>query len=180
MTAARPLLVLDLDETLIHSVERPLDSPADFRAGDFLVYRRPFLADFLDAAAQWFTLAVWSSASEPYVRVLVDEVFSGRPVEFVWARDRCTQKFDADRQEFYWFKNLQKLKRRGFRLERVLVIDDSPEKIAGHYGNHLAVSPFTGDLSDSELRDVLPFLERVRHAENFRVVEKRSWRQAGT
>jgi RNA polymerase II subunit A small phosphatase-like protein len=172
----KPLLILDLDETLAHSAEHALNSPADFCFEGFFVYRRPFLSKFLNAVSQWFNLAVWSSASGPYVRTLVDRLLPNNALEFVWCRDRCTQRFDVDQQEHYWVKNLETVKRRGFRLERVLMIDDSSEKVAGHYGNLLLVQPFVGDLEDSELRDILPFLEWLRHRNNFRSVEKRRWR----
>jgi RNA polymerase II subunit A small phosphatase-like protein len=57
------------------------------------------------------------------------------------------------------------------------MLDDSPKKVASHYGNHLLVQPFLGDLKDSDLRDILPFLEWLRHVDNFRSVEKRRWRE---
>jgi len=173
----KPLLILDLDETLVHSAEHVLESPADFCFDEFFVYRRPFLAEFLDTVSEWFNLAVWSSASGPYVRTLVGHLLDDRSLEFVWARDRCTRRFDAEARQDYWVKNLEKVKRKGIPLERVLIIDDSPEKIAAHYGNHLRVQPFLGDPTDSDLRDILPFLEWMRHADNFRSVQKRRWRE---
>jgi TFIIF-interacting CTD phosphatase-like protein len=45
------------------------------------------------------------------------------------------------------------------------------------YGNHVRVAPFTGNESDTELRDLLPFLDSLRTTENVRQVEKRFWRQ---
>ncbi|MDQ4120460.1 MAG: hypothetical protein M3209_03335 [Acidobacteriota bacterium] len=41
--AGKKLLVLDLDETLIYATEEELERKADFRAGQYLVYKRPFL-----------------------------------------------------------------------------------------------------------------------------------------
>ena len=78
-------------------------------------------------------------------------------------------------QEHYYAKNLSKLRKLGFALERILMVDDSPEKLAQHYGNHIRVSPFTGDESDSELRDLLPFLESLRTAKLFRQKTKGDW-----
>ena len=57
------------------------------------------------------------------------------------------------------------------------MLDDSPEKLARHYGNHIRVRAFTGDAKDTELRDLLPFLNGLRSVENVRTVEKRHWRQ---
>ena len=44
----RPLLILDLDETLIHASAQELETPAHFRVSKYWVYRRPHLDVFLD------------------------------------------------------------------------------------------------------------------------------------
>jgi hypothetical protein len=36
------------------------------------------------------------------------------------------------------------------------MLDDTPQKVERHYGNHVRVRPFLGDASDRQLRDVLP------------------------
>jgi RNA polymerase II subunit A small phosphatase-like protein len=172
------LLILDLDESLVYGSETPLDRDADFQVGPYHVYRRPYLDDFLSNAFEWFEVAVWSSASGAYVRGVVEHVFQDRPsLKFVWPRDRCTQCLDPELLDYYWLKNLKKVKRLGYALERVLMVDDSPEKLQRQYGNHLQVRPFLGSTDDSELRDVLPFLETLRTAANLRTVEKRFWRR---
>ena len=174
----KQLLILDVDETLVYADEKPLARAAAFRVGPYHVYRRPFLREFIAAVAESFDLAVWSSASGSYVRGVVENVI-GLPNElrFVWACGRCTRRYHPETQEHYYAKNLSKLRRLGFQLERVVMVDDSPEKLARHYGNHIRVTPFTGDESDHELRDLLPFLESLRGAENVRRIEKRFWRQ---
>lgn len=175
----RPLLILDLDETLIFATERPLAYSSDFRVGPYFVYRRPFLDQFLETVSAWYDLATWSSGSPAYVSDLVDQVFPDREaLRFAWASDRCTVRFHPELRDFYWIKDLKKVKRAGYRLERVLILDDTPSKLERQYGNLLPVRPFTGDPADTELRDVLPFLERLRTEENLRRIEKRFWRAA--
>jgi TFIIF-interacting CTD phosphatase-like protein len=146
--------------------------------GPFSVYRRPHLREFLEAVAERYELAVWSSGSGSYVSGVVSALFrDGPPLAFVWSCDRCTRRHNAEGQTSYYAKNLTKVCKLGFDLRRVLMVDDSPEKLSRHYGNHVRVRAFTGDSGDTELRDLLPFLERLRSAENFRTVEKRHWRQ---
>jgi TFIIF-interacting CTD phosphatase-like protein len=41
------LLILDLDETLIHASETPLDYRSDFLVYDYYIYKRPNLDRFL-------------------------------------------------------------------------------------------------------------------------------------
>jgi len=44
----RKLLLLDLDETLIHARETPLGRNEDFCVGEYFVYRRPPVDKFID------------------------------------------------------------------------------------------------------------------------------------
>jgi TFIIF-interacting CTD phosphatase-like protein len=171
------LLILDLDETLIFGTETPLDRPPDFRVEWYSVYERPFLEDFLETVAQWYDLAVWSSAGRDYVDGVVAAIFPDRSLlNFIWASERCTQRFCPETWEHYWVKDLKKVKRAGFPLGRTLFLDDTPRKLERQYGNLVTLTPFTGQVDDTELREVLPFLERLSTIENLRTVEKRFWR----
>lgn len=172
----RILLVLDLDETLVYASETPLPR-ADFQVGPYHVVKRPFVVEFLRQADQWFDLAVWTSSGGGYAEEVIPLVFGdvAARLKFVWCRDRCTRRYDEPTGEYCYVKPFRKLKRLGYDLDRVLVIDDSPEKHQQNYGNLLRVTPFTGDPQDTELRDLLPFLDRVRHLADVRAVEKRGW-----
>jgi len=174
------LLVLDLDETLVWATEEEPEVAHDFRAFDYFVVKRPHVDVFLKSAFQWFSVAVWTSAGEDYARAVVEEVFE-HPSDlcFVWSSSRCTQRYDRRKAAYYWLKDLKKVKRLGFPLSRILMIDDSPEKLQRQYGNHLHLEPFKGDPDDRELLDVLPFLRWIRDLDDFRAIEKRNWRTRG-
>jgi TFIIF-interacting CTD phosphatase-like protein len=171
------LLILDLDETLLFGTETPLPRTPDFRVGPFSVYLRPHVHEFIGTVAQWYKLAVWTSASHSYAEPVVSRLFPPPiQLEFLWSHLKCIRRFNPEDYSYYSVKDLNKVKRRGFPLERILMIDDSPEKLERHYGNHLRVRPFLGGQTDTELRDLLPYLESLRHVENFRRMEKRNWR----
>ncbi len=171
------LLILDLDETLIYSTTTRLDRAPDFEVGHYFVYCRPALDHFLRYASQHFELAVWTSSSEAYARQVVEVIFSDQmPLAFLWGRKRCTARFNPEIRADYWVKDLKKVKRLGYPLEQVIVIDDSPEKLERQYGNHLRVEPFEGSVDDRELALLIRYLERIRAVENVRTVEKRSWK----
>ena len=173
---AQPLLILDLDECLIHAHASPLDRPADFLIGPFHVYQRPHVREFLQSASQWYQLAVWSSATSDYVEVIVRRI---QPQDLSWqfvlGRYRCTRRYDMEFMEEGHVKDLKKVKRLGFPLERILFVDDTPSKLARDYGNALYIKPFEASLQDVELLYLTKYLERIRHAENFRKIEKRNW-----
>lgn len=174
---SKPLLILDLDETLIYATESSLHRDPDFRVGQYYVYRRPGLQAFLSHCAERFLLAVWTSSSPPYAaRVVANIKPIGLDFQFVWARDRCTRRMDMETLEHEWLKDLKKVKRRGFALERVLVVDDTAEKLVRSYGNLIRVEPYLGSLDDQELPALSVYLDRIRDEPDYRRIEKRGWR----
>lgn len=175
----RILLILDLDETLIHASERPLQREPDFTVGPYSVYQRPGLSDFLEFCHGTFQVAIWSSSGPDYLRAVVSHILpSGHSLAFVWDRSRCVQRYDSERMEPYFLKDLKKVKRIGFDLNRVLIIDDTSQKVERNFGNAIYISPFYGDPADDELKRLSPFLKSLTGAPNVRTIEKRGWRNA--
>jgi RNA polymerase II subunit A small phosphatase-like protein len=98
------LLILDLDETLIHATAERIRDDFDFQVYQYYVYKRPGLAAFLERCAAHFTLAVWSSASDEYVQAVVKQILPAHLTPaFVWGRSRCTRFRlpEVDEQGFY-------------------------------------------------------------------------------
>lgn len=177
---SRPLLILDLDETLIWATEQSLDLESNFQVGPYFVYKRPAVDEFLATVGSWFDLAVWTSSSAVYAGLIVGQLVKpSADLKFLWSRARCTRRYDYEMQEEYWLKDLKKVQRVGYVLERILVVDDSPEKLQRNYGNYVRVRAFEGDQSDTELLDLLPFLQHLSTVENVRHIEKRGWRSFG-
>jgi TFIIF-interacting CTD phosphatase-like protein len=178
---ARKLLILDLDETLIHATKTALEQQADFRVYKYHVYKRPHLDLFLQSCFEWFTVAVWTSASPDYAAEIVSTIFlDPSRLAFVWDRRRCSSGYDYDLGEYYTRKPLKKVKRRGYRSESVLAVDDTPQKWTCSYGNLVPIKPFEGDIRDDELRHLIVYLEKIKNEPNIRKLEKRFWRQSVT
>jgi len=173
------LLILDLDETLIFGTEEELGAPPDFRVGAFYIYERPHVREFLSFCSEHYRIAVWSTGSEGYVRqVLAALTDGGDPFAFVWSRNRCTLKGLGDDGELCWLKDLKKVRKLGWPLEQVLMLEDTPQNLARHYGNLIPIRPFRGDQDDVELKQIMPFLLKLKDAENVRCIEKRGWRRS--
>lgn len=173
----RILLVLDLDETLVHATEASLAHEPNFTLAQYHVYCRPHLDVFLRFAHEHFDVGVWTSSTPAYADGICSTIFANhRPPTFVWASDRCTLKRDVELDHWSKAKHLAKLKRHGYRLERVLAIDDSPEKHRRNYGNLIRVNPYHGEQFDDELLHLMNYLTGLRDATNVREIEKRHWR----
>jgi RNA polymerase II subunit A small phosphatase-like protein len=117
----RILLILDLDETLVHASEEPLGRAHDFAVGPYFTYRRPHLAEFLIDCSVSFRLSVWSAGSEDYVGQTVARIMPpGVEPAFAWGRGRCVRRYDPERLEENSLKNLKKVSRRPFAREASL------------------------------------------------------------
>jgi RNA polymerase II subunit A small phosphatase-like protein len=171
------LLVLDLDETLVYATEHALGRPPDFAAGPYSIYRRPYLNEFLLACSALYDLAFWSSAGAAYVGAVVAAI-QPPAVEpaFVWSGVRCVRRIDPETGEDYFLKDLRKVRRKGFDLARVLVVDDSPRKLERNYGNAVYVRSYRGDPDDNELVLLARYLASLCSAGDVRTLEKRGWR----
>jgi RNA polymerase II subunit A small phosphatase-like protein len=184
----KTLLILDLDETLMHGNETPLEQEEAFKVFHFYIYLRPYLKAFLEGIKDDFLIAVWSSASDDYVKAVVENLFpEDYPLEFVWGRKRCTYRSKRFSEGFgryledyetpyFYLKSLDKVKRKGYKLERMLIVDDSPEKTQNNYGNAIYPKEFTGNLEDNELLHLLTYLKTLKDKTNVRGIEKRGWR----
>lgn len=171
------LLILDLDETLIHSVETPFEHQADFCFGKFYTYKRPYLREFLEFCFEHFEVAVWTSSTTAYAEEIVKNILTAeQKLTFLWTRSRCTISFDEELGESYYSKKLDKVRKRGFDLNSIIAIDDSPRKWRYSYGNLIRVTIFEGDRKDEELDLLMKYLLQLKDVVNVRETEKRGWR----
>ena len=97
-------------------------------------------------------------------------------ISFLWARDRCIADRNLNTDEIEWVKDLRKLKKKGYNLDNIVVVDDSPEKLKRNYGNLIRINPFFGDTTDDELEKLESFLFMIKDMGNVRVFEKRKWK----
>jgi carboxy-terminal domain RNA polymerase II polypeptide A small phosphatase len=173
----RLLVVFDLDETLMHGTNAISEEQADFMSGPHRCLLRPHARTLVEECLARFDVGVWTSAGEHHAANVVDAIFGGSTnLHFVWSNDRCTKTRNLETDEFVYLKDLSKLKKLGFSMDRMVAIDDSPEKHARNFGNLLRVSEWTGDQEDEELLDVSRYLNWLGAQANVRRVEKRGWR----
>ncbi|AFY91754.1 NIF family HAD-type phosphatase [Chamaesiphon minutus] len=185
MAATKKLLILDLDETLVYATETPSIGLPDFYVYDYAIYKRPYLDIFLATCLEWFNVAIWTSSGSDYATAVVAAIFPDpQALKFVWASDRCSIAYnynydliDGGYPSYYSRKPLKKVKRRGYKLESIIAVDDTPKKWEQSYGNLVRIDPFEGDESDIELKYLLIYLEELKNVENVRSIEKRKWRQ---
>ena len=127
---------------------------------------------------------MWTSSGSEYATKVVETIFPDpQALSFVWTSDRCSTVYnynyeliDGDYPQYYSRKPLKKVRRRGYNLDAVIAIDDTPKKREKSYGNLVRVNPFEGNEADRELEHLLVYLDTLKNEENIRSIEKRGWR----
>eukprot|EP01062_Namystynia_karyoxenos_P018958 TRINITY_DN1708_c0_g1_i1.p1 TRINITY_DN1708_c0_g1~~TRINITY_DN1708_c0_g1_i1.p1 ORF type:complete len:292 (+),score=81.80 TRINITY_DN1708_c0_g1_i1:109-876(+) len=154
-------MVLDVDETLVHSSFKPVAMPSlilpvhiDGQTYQVYVLKRPFVDDFLRVVGRLFEPVVFTASLSNYADPLMDRLDPGRQVlgEHRLFREHCTHTNGA------YVKDLSLL---GRSLERVCIVDNSPVAYLFQPRNALPCVSWFDDQDDTELRDFVPILERL-------------------
>lgn len=171
------LLVLDIDETLIYSTLEKLGREPDFVVAPYFVYKRPGVDKFLETCLEWFEVGIWTSAAADYAEEVIKNLMGNiSRVSFLWCRERCTRKFDYEAHREYYLKDIKKLKKKGYEIEKIIVIEDSRMATKRNYGNAIIVQEYRGETNDDELFKLLHYLEKLGKVEKVRTIDKRNWR----
>ena len=171
------LLILDIDETLIHSSEKQLDRIPDFRLDKYFVYIRPGLKEFISNCSKLFNLAIWTASSSEYAIEVIKNIFpDDLRLEFIFTGERCLLKRNLDLDVIEIFKPLKKVKRKGYSLNNILIVDDTAKTFKYNYGNGILIKEYLGESNDNELSLLLKYLEIIGAEENVRVIDKRRWK----
>lgn len=123
----RKLLVLDLDETLIHTSYSPIvGAELKARRGYFYLYERPFVKDFLNRCSIEYDLAIWSASKADYVRWIIrSTVLLNFSFVFINTRKNCKRILgNGGRVEY-----LKDLTEYLPQYEKVIMLDDVPKMV---------------------------------------------------
>ncbi|KAM5587779.1 hypothetical protein ABKV19_006296 [Rosa sericea] len=162
-------LVLDLDETLVHSTLEHCDD-ADFTFTVFfnmkehMVYvkQRPYLQTFLERVAEMFEVVIFTASQSIYAKQLLDILDPYR--KFISRRVYRESCIFADGS---YTKDLTVL---GVDLAKVAIIDNTPQVFRLQVNNGIPIKSWFDDPSDSALISLLPFLETLVNADDVRPI----------
>jgi len=152
-------LVLDLDETLVHSSFKPIPN-ADFVISIELenvihrvfVLKRPGVDAFLRAVGQKFEVVVFTASLAKYADPLLDILDRNKVVKTRLFREACVHHYGN------YVKDLSHL---GRRLEDTIIIDNSPFSYMFQPDNAIPITSWFNDKNDRQLYDLLPFLDTI-------------------
>ncbi|PIA41427.1 hypothetical protein AQUCO_02200086v1 [Aquilegia coerulea] len=162
-------LVLDLDETLVHSTLEHCND-ADFTFSVFFnmkehtvyVKRRPYLQTFLERVAQMFEIIIFTASQSTYAEKLLDILDpESRLISRRAYRESCVFTDGT------YIKDLTVL---GIDLAKVAIIDNSPQVFRLQVNNGIPIKSWFDDPSDCGLISLLPFLETLVDSDDVRPI----------
>ncbi|KAF7321330.1 FCP1-like proteiny domain-containing protein [Mycena kentingensis (nom. inval.)] len=154
--AGRKCLVLDLDETLVHSSFKPIPSPdfivaveIDFHIHNFHVLKRPGVDEFLKKMGEIYEIVVFTASLSKYADPVLDKLDLHQVVTHRLFRESCFN------HKGNYVKDLSQL---GRPIGDTIILDNSPASYIFHPNNAVPVSSWFNDIHDVELSDLVPFL----------------------
>lgn len=185
--ASRPTLVLDLDETLVHSsftylADAHLTLPLTISGETAVAYvrKRPRVDEFLAAVADVFEVVVFTASLALYADPVLDElsasaaaIHGGNPADMIHGRlyrEHCVMVGGV------FVKNLTLL---GRDIKQVIIVDNSPISYAMQPENAVHILDFIDDEADGELDKTLAKVLTMRDVSDVRNVIRPPPKQAG-
>ncbi|KAI0355592.1 NIF-domain-containing protein [Trametes cingulata] len=166
--AGRKCLVLDLDETLVHSSFKAI-SQADYVVPveieyhwhNVYVIKRPGVDNFLKKMGEIYEVVVFTASLSKYADPVLDKLDIHRVVSHRLFRESCYN------HRGNYVKDLSQL---GRPIADTIIIDNSPASYIFHPNNAVPVSSWFNDPHDTELTDLCPFLADLGQVDDVRGV----------
>lgn len=159
------IIILDVDETLIHSSTEPIDNGNKYVIlNSFYVYLRPQVIEFLSLLSydSDYILAIWSAGSYEYVHSIIEYLFKGLPPP-IWIMTRNNCDKDINKPLSFAVKNHNKLyPNYPISINDLLLIDDRDNVTKFNELNHLTIREYEGEKYDNELIKLYEFLDENR------------------
>ncbi|KAL9604087.1 MAG: hypothetical protein Q9179_001976 [Wetmoreana sp. 5 TL-2023] len=178
----RKILVIDLDETLIHSlakggrmssghmVEVKLNTTLGYGGTTlgpqhpilYYVHKRPHCDEFLRKVCKWYELVVFTASVQEYADPVIDwleqewKYFARR-----YYRQHCTFRNGA------YIKDLSSVEP---DLSKVMIIDNSPLSYIFHEDNAIPIEGWINDPTDNDLLHLIPLLEALQYVMDVRAL----------
>ena len=151
-------LVLDLDETLVHSQFMEFSDKSDLviqieienEIHDIHVKVRPGVKEFLEKMDKIYELVVFTASISKYADPLLDLIDKKGYCPYRLFREHCTLINTT------FVKDLQRL---GRDIKNIIIVDNSPVSYALHPENGLPILTWFEDKSDRELFKITPILQ---------------------
>ena len=164
--ANKKTLILDLDETLVHSSFVPFEKNdiilnVDFESVMYNIYVlvRPGAEEFIKKVSKYFEVVIFTASISKYALPLLDILDHEKKIKYRLTREHCTFLNGI------YIKELKKLNR---YLSDLIIVDNSPLAYAFDSDNGLPIKTWYDDPNDNELDKIYPLLEFLSRVNDVR------------
>ena len=163
------ILVLDLDETLIHSFLEPIENPDiilnvniydDINNKEYntvYVRKRPGLDVFINQLNQYYKIYVFSSSPKDYVFNIIKHIDKKKVISKFFSKNDCLTVPDGEQYHIY-IKDLTII---GKDLSNIILLDDNITSFSLQEENGIPIKSWYGDTNDIELYKLIPLLQKL-------------------
>ena len=162
LNSNKKTLVLDLDETLIHSYfDRPPPRSPDISFDIFIDKKkihvdtiiRPGVNQFLENLEKFYEIIIFTASLSQYANPVLDFIDKKGSCKFRLYREHCCCCINEFGNNF--IKDLKKLNR---DLKNLIIIDNNPKSFILNKENGIPIKTWIEDLNDKELYKLEPYL----------------------
>jgi CTD nuclear envelope phosphatase 1 len=182
----KKILVLDLDETLIHSSSVTASSSPYSNSGGcekkrslvdpdfeleviiekqlvkFHVFKRPYVDKFLEIVSQWYDVVVFTAGIDTYGEMITNRLDNNRGIfKRKFFRRHCTPELGLFSKDLSVVSN---------DLSSIFILDNSPFAYRNYPHNGIQIKSWYTDQSDKALLNLLPVLDAMRFVHDVRSV----------
>jgi RNA polymerase II subunit A small phosphatase-like protein len=164
----RKCLVLDLDETLVHSSFKSIQHAdyvvpveIEYHWHNVYVIKRPGVDNFLKKMGEIYEVVVFTASLSKYADPVLDKLDIHHVVSHRLFRESCYN------HKGNYVKDLSQL---GRPIADTIILDNSPASYIFHPNNAVPVSSWFNDPHDTELTDLCPFLTDLAEVKDVRGV----------
>lgn len=159
-------LVLDLDETLVHSSFKPVPNPdfivpitIDGNVHQVYVMKRPGVDEFMQKVCQKYEVVLFTASLSKYANPLLDILDPANTMVYRLFREACVMHCGT------YVKDMSLL---GRKLRSTIIVDNSPQSYSFHPSNAIPIDSWFDDKSDRQLYDLLPLLSYLADVHDVR------------
>jgi len=151
-------LVIDLDETLVHSSFKPVECdfvvPVEIEDNIYKVYvaKRPYVDEFMKSCGSLFETVIFTASLAKYADPVLDLLDIHKVVDWRLFRESCSP---------YKGSYVKDMGRMGRDIDSIMIIDNSPHSYLFNPQNAIPCESWFSDKNDRELLDLIPKLEQL-------------------
>ena len=166
-TINKKTLVLDLDETLVHSSMDPFPSGCHLTINIYVngrqykvyVLIRPFVEQFLSEMSKLYEIIIFTASLQEYAEPLLQSLDKNKVIKYILNRKHCL---------YYQGNYIKDLKVFNRDIKDLIIIDNNPISYMFNKENGIPIISWFDDPNDNELMKFIPLLKYLSKVNDVR------------